>query len=174
MNESSTCSWMLPWSLSKSFHLILMVASSRCKALISIWLMLSCIGWDWGVAALVLVLAVGCDEVSAPAVGSREVTLTLSTLLRSSFTKLLTSVTVLRIFSCSQKRTCTTNRSGKRSFWEACVQASRDNRWQLRMRHRRFLSCSDKLGCICTSGHIHIRCCLQEIVRKLTIHRVAV
>lgn len=140
---------MEPWSLSKSLHLTLMLASSFCKARISNWFRFSSTAAGGMSLALVQVAAAACGSA---AVGSRELTLPFSALLRSSFTELLTSVTVLRIFSCSQNRTWTTKRSGKRSFWEACVQASRERRWQLRIRHMRFLSCSDRVGCICSES----------------------
>lgn len=52
----------------------------------------------------------------------------------------------LFIFTCSEKRTCTTILSGSRSFCAACMQASIESFWQSITRQSRFLSCSESVG----------------------------
>ncbi|MFS8029170.1 hypothetical protein Hanom_Chr16g01519191 [Helianthus anomalus] len=52
--------------------------------------------------------------------------------------------------ACSKKRTCTTTRNGRSSFWAACMHTSIDNFLQSSVRQRRFLSVLLRFGCDCT------------------------
>lgn len=54
--------------------------------------------------------------------------------------------TALLSLTCSEKRTWTTTRRGRRSFCAACMQASMESFWQSMTRQRRFLSCSERPG----------------------------